>query len=144
VTKRGRPTKRTESVVQRILDGLSAGTPLTRICAPDDMPGTSTVYEWMADDPDFSGLVARARDAGWDQIALDALAIADDGTRDTIVSERGEMPDKEWIMRSKLRVETRLKLLAKWDPKRYGEMIKHAGADGGPMQINVSSEDAGL
>ena len=27
----------------------------------------------------------------------------------------------EHIQRSKLRVETRLKLLAKWDPKRYGE-----------------------
>ena len=27
----------------------------------------------------------------------------------------------EFVARSRLRVDTRLKLLAKWDPKRYGE-----------------------
>lgn len=31
--------------------------------------------------------------------------------------------DTEHIQRSKLRVETRLKLLAKWNPKRYGDRI---------------------
>lgn len=47
-----------------------------------------------------------------------------------------EIPDKEWMLRSKLRVETRLKLLAKWDPKRYGEKITQeiSGPDGGPVR----------
>lgn len=69
--KTGRPSKRSPAVIQRILDGLSAGTPLTIICQPDDMPSTSTVYEWMGADEALSGQVARAREAGWDQIALD-------------------------------------------------------------------------
>lgn len=141
--KTGRPSKRSPEVIQRILDGLSNGTPLTIICQPDDMPCTSSVYDWMAGDEALSGQIARAREAGWDKIALDALAIADEVTeKDTIETEYGDKPNKEWIMRSKLRVETRLKLLAKWDPKRYGEMIKHAGPDGGAMQIRVSPEDA--
>ena len=106
------------------------------------MPGTSTIYEWMDADEALSGRIARAREDGWDQIALDALKIADDGSLDTIDTKFGPKPDKEWIDRSKLRVETRLKLLAKWDPKRYGEKLQHAGHDGGPMKLTVSPEDA--
>lgn len=143
--KHGRPSIRTAEIEDRIIAGLTEGTPLTIVCQPDDMPGLSTVYDWMNADEGFSGRIARAREAGWDQIAIDALNIADEVTeKDTIETKFGEIPNKEWLMRSKLRVETRLKLLAKWDPKRYGEMIKHAGADGGPMTISVTQEDAGL
>ena len=37
-----------------------------------------------------------------------------------------------------LRVDTRLKLLAKWDPKRYGDAttVKHADADGEKLPID--------
>jgi hypothetical protein len=129
------------------VEGLSKGTPLTVLCEGDDMPGLSTFYEWMAADEILSGRIARAREVGWDRIALDALDIADEVTdKDTIVTQHGEIPNKEWLMRSKLRVETRLKLLSKWDPKRYGEatMLKHADADGGKLNLNVTSEDAGL
>ncbi|MEH3121188.1 MAG: hypothetical protein PGN16_04275 [Sphingomonas phyllosphaerae] len=139
----GRPSKRTDEVIARIIDGLRKGTPLTIICGAEDMPATSTVYDWAGSDQELSGAIARAREEGFDQIAIDALSIADEVTeQDTIETQHGPIPNKEWLMRSKLRVETRLKLLAKWDPKRYGEMIKHAGADGGPMAIVVSSEDA--
>lgn len=143
--KTGRPTKRTDSVIDRIVEGLSGGTPLTLICEPDDMPATSTVYEWMDGDADLSGRIARAREAGFDRIAMDALAIADEVTeRDTIETKFGEIPNKEWLMRSKLRVETRLKLLAKWDPKRYGERLALAGDESAPVRLIVSEEDAGL
>ena len=138
----GRHSKRTPEVINRIIEGLSAGTPLTVICRPNDMPSHSTVYDWASADEELSARIARARELGFDAIAMEALAIADDSALDTIETDRGKSLDKEWVQRSKLRVETRLKLLAKWDPKRYGEMIKHAGADAGPMQISVSSEDA--
>ena len=36
------------------------------------------------------------------------------------------MFDSEHVQRSKLRVETRLKLLAKWDPRRYGDRLQLA------------------
>lgn len=136
--KGGRPSKRSPEVIQRILDGLSKGTPLTVICSADDMPATRTVATWAEEDPELSANIARAREAGFDQIALDALAIADDSTRDTITLDKGgAMPNSEWISRSKLRVETRLKLLAKWDPKRYGERVAQeiSGPDGGPVSL---------
>lgn len=134
---RGRPSKFTPGVAKRILDGLANGTPLTIICESINMPDSSTVWEWARKDEGFSQAIARARDAGFDRIAMDALEIADQVTdKDTIETKFGALPNKEWILRSRLRVETRLKLLAKWDPKRYGEKITQeiSGPDGGPVR----------
>lgn len=139
-----RATKRTPEVIKKVIDGLSAGTPLTVICSSPDMPCDDTIRIWAAADEDLAREIARARERGFDQIALDALAIADDGSLDTIETERGPMPDKEWIARSKLRVETRLKLLAKWDPKRYGERLALAGDDSAPLRLSITPEDAAL
>jgi hypothetical protein len=107
--------------IAAVLTGLRAGTPLTVICSAEGMPCDDTVRSWAEADDELSRAIARAREAGWDAIAMDALAIADHVADDTVATEHGEKPNAEWISRSKLRVETRLKLLAKWDPKRYGD-----------------------
>ena len=131
--KTGSPTKRTPAVIRRILSGLSKGTPLTVLCDSPDMPTHGLVRAWSAKDADLSVNIAHAREVGFDRIAHDALRIAD-------TTEEGiEECEKEWgteIKRAdmlghrRLRVETRLKLLAKWDPKRYGERldIDHSGS----------------
>lgn len=134
----GRPSKLTSAVLKRIVDGLSEGTPLTVICSPAAMPSDRTVRDWMDANPEVSAAIAGAREAGFDRIALDALAIADNTEQDTILTDKGsEIPNSEWISRSKLRVETRLKLLAKWDPKRYGERMAQeiSGPNGGPVTV---------
>ena len=111
-----------QKAVEAVLAGLAVGTPLAVICRADGMPCDDTVRIWAEGDAELRRAIARARDAGWDQIALDALAIADNTEHDTKAAADGrEVADAEWISRSKLRVETRLKLLAKWDPKRYGD-----------------------
>jgi len=139
----GRPTLKTPEVVEAICARLSEGEPLAQICRSEGMPATRTVREWIELDANVSAAIARAREDGFDQIALDALDIADDRSRDTI--ERGdgsETANTEWISRSRLRVETRLKLLAKWDPKRYGDKIQqeHSGA----VNFNTAPGDVGL
>lgn len=141
----GRPTKRTPEVIQRVIEGLSKGIPLTIVCEPDDMPSDHSVRNWANEDAELSSAIARAREAGFDRIALDALKIADNSEADTILTDKGgEIPNSEWISRSRLRVETRLKLLAKWDPKRYGERIAQeiTGADGGPVVTQTLSPEA--
>lgn len=117
----GRPSKRTPEVIARIIEGLSKGTPLTVICSADDMPTDRAVREWAENDPALSSDIARAREAGFDAIALHALEIADDRS--------GE------AQRDRLRVETRLKLLAKWDPKRYGDKVALTGGNEGDAPI---------
>lgn len=140
----GRPTLYCPEVVEKIYNGLCEGTPLTIICKPDDMPGITTVWDWQKKYPEFSETIARAREVGFDAIAMDALNIADFTEHDTIEFEKNgkviEIPDKEWILRSKLRVETRFKLLSKWDPKRYGDKVTQeiSGPDGKPIQTESS------
>jgi hypothetical protein len=117
----GRPSKFTDKIAAEICERIGNGEPLAQICRDEGMPPLRTVYGWQAEREDFSASIARAREAGFDQIALDAMNIADETSRDTVREDGKERPNTEWITRSRLRVETRLKLLAKWDPKRYGD-----------------------
>jgi len=104
--------------------GLSKGIPLTVICSPDEMPGIRTVYDWMEKDRELSADIARARDMGFDAIAMRIRETAREGGDST-----GD------VQRDKLIIETDLKLLAKWDPKRYGDKITQeiSGPSGGPI-----------
>jgi hypothetical protein len=56
-----------------------------------------------------------------------------------------EISRRDMLGHRKLQIETRLKLLAKWDPKRYGERMatEISGPDGGPIQTDsrVRSDD---
>ena len=122
----GRPSKYTPELAKEITDRLSKGEPLAKICRDDNMPDASTVGRWKEGREELSLSIARAREEGFDAIALQCLEIADETIHDTIKTEQGERANSEWISRSKLRVETRLKLLAKWDPKRYGDSLATA------------------
>ena len=89
---------------------------------------------WLALPAEIRAQFDEARDLGYDAIAHDCLQIADDGRRDYQVSEDGrEAVDHDHIQRSKLRIETRLKLLARWDPRRYGEKVQLANHEGGEL-----------
>lgn len=138
----GRPTVRSPAIESEICDRLSEGEPLAVICRDEHMPSRSTVYNWCDEDSDFSGRIARARDEGHDAIANECLDIADNATNDWMErNERDGTPgyalNGEHIQRSKLRVETRLKLLAKWNPKKYGDKIDVglSAPGGGPIQV---------
>jgi len=130
--KMGRPSKRTPEVVDQILQGISEGKTLTSLCANPDMPNRSTFIDWVNGDRQLSQRFAHARETGYDVIAEECLKIADFSALDTLINEKTGNPqaDSEWIARSRLRVDTRLKLLAKWYPKKYGDKIdvEHSGS----------------
>lgn len=136
----GRPSSFTPERFDEIIERLSAGEPLAQICRDDHMPGLTTVYDWMRKDEALSERFARAREAGFDMIAQEALRIADtpvEGVR-TKMSEDGlEVTKEDMLGHRKLQVETRLKLLAKWDPKRYGDRVALAGDETAPLTVQV-------
>lgn len=111
-------------ILDRVCAGLAAGTPLTVICRQPGMPSTVTVWRWAQEAPEVAKAIARARDDGYDAIALEALQIADVGSGDSL--------------RDRLRVDTRLKLLAKWSP-RYADRSQHeiSGPNGGAVIIEA-------
>jgi transposase-like protein len=122
-----------EKLLPLILDRIAAGETLVSI-ADDVGVARRTVYDWLA--ASESAHLAHAREAGADTLAMQALAIADDSSRDTIETDRGPICDREWIARSKLRVDTRLKLAAVFCPAKYGQkaQLEHSGPNGGAMQ----------
>jgi len=131
--KRGRPSKRTPEICAEICARLSRGEPLAVMCRDDHMPDPSTVWDWTEADANFSQDIARARERGFDAIAADCLTIANTPVEGVEVTTKasGDVEEKRGDMlgHRKLQIETRLKLLAKWDPKRYGDKIQqeHSG-----------------
>lgn len=131
-------TKRTTAIIDTILDGLAEGIPLAALCRQPGMPCVTTVWNWEKADPELAESIARAREAGEEWLAAECLEIADDARNDWMERNQqggatGPMVNSEHIQRSKLRIDTRLKLLAKFNPRRWGEKVLHADADGEKM-----------
>lgn len=128
----GRPTIRNEAKIEEILERVTSGEPLAQVLRTEGMPRPSTFYDWLAADAELAGRFARAREFGADAIAVEALRIADtpiEGERRKMSADGLEVTTEDMLGHRRLQVETRLKLLAKWDPKRYGDrqQIEHSG-----------------
>lgn len=131
---------RTPEIDAEICDRLASGEPLRAICRREGMPSWQAVYQWIEQDEGFARRIARARELGFDAIAEEALDIANTPVEGKEIEEsdqgtkvkRGDM-----LGHRKLQIETRLKLLAKWCPKKYGERqaLEMSGPDGGPIQM---------
>ena len=135
----GRPTKSVpQDIAEQVVVWLASGKTLRDFCRLPGMPHYSTIYDWLDKDEEFTQRFARARATGEDVISQECLAIADDDSRD-VTGELG-MPNNVAVARDRLRIDTRLKLLAKWNPKKYGDKTQQeiTGANGGPIQL-VSS-----
>lgn len=126
----GRPSKFTEALFDEIISRISEGEPLRQICRDAHMPTFATVYSWIGKGDELSIRFARARIVGWCAIAEDCLEIADDGRNDWMEVNGKSVQNSEAIQRSKLRVDTRQKMLAIWDPTRYGNKIDLTSSDG--------------
>jgi predicted secreted protein len=130
IAKTGRPSKYTEAIALSICEQLSEGIPLREICRQEGMPAWRTVYDWMWRNEQLSTAIARARDIGYDKMAEECLYIADNlhmGKKKVFTSGADDDEDsvtvteEDMLGHRKLQIETRLKLLAKFNPKRYGD-----------------------
>lgn len=139
----GRPSLYTDEILSTICERLAKGVPLTVICregqeSNPQFPAPRTVREWETEEPDTIGAaIARARAAGEEAMAEECLEIADDGRNDFVASKDGLAFNAEHVQRSKLRIETRLKLLAKFNPKRWGDKLELAGNAEQPLQVVI-------
>jgi hypothetical protein len=134
-SKGGRPSLYTPELVAAICERLGKGEALAAICRDDGMPATRTVRDWIEKMPEVSAAFACAREDGHDEIAA--------RLRDVTRGGEGSSGD---VQRDRLIVETDLKLLAKWNPKRYGDKVQLSDSEGGklalPPAITVTFVDA--
>lgn len=125
-------------IVATICEELAKGRGLATICREfPGMPDPSTVWDWEKQSPEISQAIARARAIGEHTILEEIVPIADDVSGDHITDSEGRtVVNNEAIARSKLRVWTRLQLLAKLNPKRWGEQ---AGQQGTQLSVSVTA-----
>lgn len=123
----------TEEIALRICERLADGESLKAMCEDEDMPSKSTVFKWLSENPTFSDMYARAREAQADALFDDVLSIADDGRNDWMQRNFGEetrwVENGEALRRSQLRIDARKWMAGKLRPKKYGDKldVEHSG-----------------
>lgn len=154
-----RPAVRfSRKIFEEICEHISNNKRVTEVCNMDGMPSVPTLFRWLAESdiakegsPYFglSKMYSRAMLCRAQHIEDEILDIVDDSRRDTTTrttrtGEEYEVPDHEWIGRSKLRFEARRWLLGKLAPIKYGDPTTVAKAtakdgDGNTLEIVVTS-----
>lgn len=95
--------------------------------------GRSMLSQWCSKDPKWKAAVAKAREQGVDALAEEALAMATDPLMVEDVYERYDndgnllsmdVKKGDAVYARKLAVSTRLDLLKKWAPEKYGDKVE--------------------
>ncbi len=124
---------------------LVEGESLRSICRDPQMPGISTVFQWLHAQPIFAEHYAHAREAQADTYADEIIDIADDGAGDWIIDADGNRRvDNDAIQRSRLRVDARKWIASKLRSKRYGEKVEQTHVGDKDRPIVVSPIDADI
>ena len=137
-------SKWSQEIEDAVVEDVSKGTPLTVACRKQGIC-SRTFNRWRKDDDDLASRVLRARDLGFDAIADECMRIADtpmEGTETIDTPDGPRIKTADMLGHRKLQIETRLKLLACWDPRRYGNKVKQeiSGPDGQPIQTQSIGE----
>lgn len=121
--RRGRPTKYTAAIGKAICKMLGMGLSVRKIGKREAMPSATTIISWSLDpDHPFSVQFARASVVKYHIMAEELLDIADDGSNDWMERELKSgavitVVNREALERSRLRIDTRWKILAQALPK---------------------------
>lgn len=125
-----------ESIFNYVCKEIEKGKALRNVLKDNNMPSTSTFYEWLDIYPDKAKQYARATEVRAEAIFDDILSIADQNANDTYVNDQGlEVTNNDVIQRSRLRIDARKWVLAKLNPKKFGEKLD-VTSDNKPILTN--------
>lgn len=127
--KIGRPSIRTERLIDQLCKHLAEGKTLRAFCRLPGKPTWRTLYNWSEKDLTLSARLARAREIGTQMLEDEVVAIAD-----------GAKPDSDDVARCKLRIYAREKVLAWFNPGKYGAKVGIGGASGLPPLALTDTE----
>ncbi len=113
-----------EEVIEEIIELLSEGESMRKICERPGMPNRRSIERWMTENPKLAADIARARAIGYDQRAEKAVEEA----------KQAEDPAA-----GRLAFDAERWYLSKMKPKVYGDstMLKHANADGETLRSAI-------
>jgi len=125
---KGRPKfEYTEQLANEILEAIATSEKgLHLLCKENkEWPSYRVVYEWIQTREDFRNKYARAREEQADYLADQIIEIADDSSGDIEYDKEGnERENREFVSRSKLKVEARKWKASKLAPKKYGDKLE--------------------
>ncbi|MDF0521522.1 hypothetical protein P0R31_30190 [Bradyrhizobium yuanmingense] len=126
-----RPTEYSPEVVDAICDQMVNGKGLLKICADENMPGRTTIYRWLATNPEFRKRFAEAREALMDFYAEQILNVAFDESGDVILDQKdgktSAVANHAKVQRDRLKVDSLKWTAARLFPKRYGDKMELLG-----------------
>jgi hypothetical protein len=123
------PKKKADSLI----DWIASGRTVRAWSRLKGNPCFQAVYDWKQKDLEFSRRIARAREIGEAMILDEILEIADKPKRGNVVTKNPDgtkqVKTGDMIEHRKLQIDARFKLLAKWDPAKYGDRTNqvHSG-----------------
>lgn len=120
------------AIIDELCRWLATGRTVLDYCRQDGKPGDWAVYEHISQSEELGTRIARARSLGADRIAEEALRIADtpqEGVTITVDKDGEKRVTEDMLGHRKLQVDTRMRLLAKWNSGRYGDkaQVEHSG-----------------
>ncbi len=118
-----------KKVFEKILLDIEKGEPLRQILKKENMPSSQTFFKWLEKDEDKSKLYAHSCGKRADAIFDEIIQIADDATNDFMTITKGDatynVENKEFVNRSRLRVDARKWIVSKLNPKKYGDKVDY-------------------
>ena len=128
-----------DNIFEYVCQEIEKGKALRNVLKDENMPSTSTFYQWLDNDEVKAKQYARATEVRADIIFDDILSIADENTNDTSINENGiEVVNNDVIQRSRLRIDARKWVLSKLNPKKFGD--KTDITSGGEKITNAPQE----
>ncbi len=141
------PAKKTPKLIEEVLSRIAQGETLASLGRELNFHPVSWNF-WVREDEDLALAYAQARDVGADVIADDVLRIIDEEPERVVqIDEEGNKStsriDSAGVAWAKNRAELRLKLLAKWHPKKYGDkqQVEVGNKDGEALKVDVKLPD---
>jgi len=128
--------KYNEEIATKILDQIATtSNGIANICKSiENGCNVRDFYEWIRENEEFAKRYARAKEDQADILVDEMIEIADDKSRDTMLIPDGnggmkEVEDREWVSRSRLKIDVRKFIAMKLKPKKYGDKIQteHSG-----------------
>lgn len=114
-----------EATFKLIIQRLEEGKALRTILKEPTFPSSQTFYKWLEESEDKSKQYAHACNLRAEAIFDEIIAIADDSSEDELVDEKGNVSlNKEFVARSRLKIDARKWVASKLNPKKFGDKIQ--------------------
>lgn len=133
--------KEIETKFKEICLRITEGEAVRNILRDEGLPSMRTFWKWLGEDEEKVKQYARAKELYAEGMFEDIILISDGTDDDVLVDEEGNRQvNHEIIQRDRLRTDNRKWVLARLNPRKYGDKNTTV-LEGGEKPIIINFED---